>query len=80
MPRVAEALDNITLSGWLRVDGFSAALVSRRAVKDYIVDNKGSRIAANAFLKNSRVYSNPENTSILKFSRCSLLEVLFSAL
>lgn len=50
IPRIVEVLLNLLLTGWLRVDGFSSALVARRAVRDYIVDSKETGLAANAFL------------------------------
>lgn len=62
--RLAEALVNIIVTVWLRVDGFSSALIARRAIRDYIVDSRGSGIAGNAFLSKCRVYSNVENTNV----------------
>jgi len=64
VPRFAEALVNIIVTVWLRVDGFSSALIARRAIRGYIVDSRGSGIAGNAFLSKSRVYSNVENTNV----------------
>jgi hypothetical protein len=64
VPRLAEVLINIILTGWFRVDGFSTALVARRVIRDYIVDSRGSGIAANVFLKECEVHSNAENTDV----------------
>lgn len=46
VPRFAEALLNIILTAWLRVDGFSSALIARRAIRDDIVDNRGRGLLA----------------------------------
>ena len=64
VPRFAEALVNIILVFWLRVDGFSSAMVARRAIRDYIVDGRETGIAGNAFLTKCRVYSNVEDTNV----------------
>ena len=64
VPRLTEVLVNIILTAWFRVDGFSSALVARRVVRDYIVDSRGTAIAANVFLTKCQVYSNEENTNV----------------
>lgn len=64
LPRVAEIVINIILTAWFRVDGFSSSLVARRVIRDYIVDSRGTGIAANVFLKKCEVYSNAENTNV----------------
>lgn len=55
---------NIILTAWFRVDGFSSSLVARRVIRDYVVDSRGTGIAANVFLKKCKVYSNAENTNV----------------
>lgn len=49
-PRLAEVFVNIALTLYFRIDGFSSSLVARRAIRDYVVDSKGSGFGANAFL------------------------------
>lgn len=50
VPRLTEVLINLVLTVWFRVDGFSSSLVARRAIRDYVVDSRGSGFGANAFL------------------------------
>lgn len=50
VPRLTEVLINLVLTVWFRVDGFSSSVVARRAIRDYVVDSKGSGFGANAFL------------------------------
>lgn len=59
VPRLTEVLINLVLTVWFRVDGFSSSVVARRAIRDYVVDSKGSGFGANAFLTKaeSRVQS-----------------------
>lgn len=64
LPRVVEIVINIILTDWFRVDGFSSSLVARRVIRDYVVDSRGTGIAANVFLKKCEVYSNAENTNV----------------
>lgn len=64
LPRVAEIVINIILTACFRVDGFSSSLVARRVIRDYVVDSRGTGIAANVFLKKCQVYSNAENTDV----------------
>nr|ABK24775.1 unknown [Picea sitchensis] len=63
VPRLAEVLVNLVLTVWFRVDGFSSSLVARRAIRNYVVDSKGSGFAANAFLTKavSKVQPIPED-------------------
>jgi hypothetical protein len=68
VPRLTEVLVNLILTGWFRLDGFSSSLVARRAIRDYVVDSKGSGLAANAFLTQAEVKSNSNNTDV-----CQLL-------
>lgn len=65
VPRLAEVLVNLVLTGWFRVDGFSSSLVARRAIRNYVVDSKGSGFAANAFLTKavSKVQPNPKDNT-----------------
>lgn len=50
MPRFTEVLVNLVLPSWFRVYDFSASLVERGEIRDYVVGSKGSGFAANAFL------------------------------
>lgn len=77
VPRFAEVFMNIVLTVWLRVDGFSSSLVARRAIRDYLVDAKGSGFAANAFVTEAKVKCdsrNKTNVCVLRF-RSGLLSV-----
>lgn len=58
VPRLIEVLVNIMLTGWLKVDGFSSALIARRVVRDYVLDGKGTGFSANAFLTSASVVRN----------------------
>jgi len=69
LPRLAEVLINLVLTGWFRVDGFSSALLARRAISHYIVDSKGNGFAANVFLTSAVVKSNANNTSVCQVLR-----------
>jgi hypothetical protein len=64
MPRFVEVFVNLLLTGWFRVDGFSSALVARKAVRNYVVDSKGNGFAANAFLSKALVNCNVDNTNV----------------
>lgn len=71
VPRFIEILVTIVLTGWLRVDGFSSSLVARRAVRDYVVDSKGTGFAANAFITSALVKCNANSTcQVLSFRGC----------
>lgn len=63
VPRLIEVLVNFLLTGWFRLDGFSSSLISRRALRDYIVDSTGSGFAANAFIAKALLNSNADNTN-----------------
>ena len=64
VPRLTEIVINLVLTFWFRVDGFSSSLVARRAVRDYLVDSKGSGFAATAFLTKAAVKSDFNNTKV----------------
>lgn len=64
VPRLTEVLINILLTAWFRVDGLSSALVARRAIKDYVVDTKGTGFAASAFVTKAMVMSNSLHTNV----------------
>jgi len=71
VPRFIEIFVNVVLTGWLRVDGFSSSLVARRAVRDYVVDSKGTGFAANAFVTSALVKCNANSTcQLLSFRGC----------
>lgn len=70
MPRLADVFVNIVLTGWLRVHGFSSSLVSRRGIRDYLVDNTGTGFAANAFLTEAAVFGSAHGTNV-----CQLLDL-----
>lgn len=63
-PRFAELVINVVLTGCLRVDGFSSALVARRAVREYLLDTKGTAFSANMFLVQALVKSNGDYTHV----------------
>jgi hypothetical protein len=63
VPRLTEIFINVLLTFWFKVDGFSSALVARRAIKDYIVDNRGRGFAAHVFITKAEVRSNANNTN-----------------
>ena len=62
VPRFTEVLIILVLTVWFRVDGFSSSLVARRAIRDYIVDNRGSGFGASEFLTRDLVIYNAGNT------------------
>lgn len=64
LPRFVEVFVNLLLTGWFRVDGFSSALVARKAVRNYVVNSKGNGFAANAFLTKALVNYNADNTNV----------------
>lgn len=64
VPRLTEVAVNLILTGWFRVDGFSSSLVARRAIRDHVVDSKGSGFAANVFLTKAMVKSNSISTDV----------------
>lgn len=66
LPRLAEVSLNIGLTVWFKVDGFSSSLVARRAVKDYVVDTKGSGFAASAFLMKAKARKD-NDCRVLRF-------------
>lgn len=63
-PRFAEAVINFALTVCLRVDGFSSALVARRAVRDYLLDSRRNKFSANMFLVKALVKSNADYTHV----------------
>lgn len=74
MPRFTEVLVNLVLTVWLKVDGFSSALVARKITKEYAVDNKRSGFGANEFRTRDLVNYNAGNThdcSVLTWKRYS---------
>ena len=78
VPRLAEVLINISLTIWFKVDGFSSALLARKAISRYIVDSKGNGFCANVFLTSAVVKSNADNTSVcqvLRFRGVTLLSL-----
>jgi hypothetical protein len=64
LPRLIEIFINGLLTICFRVDGFSSSLIARRAVRDYLVDTKGSGLAANAFLTEAVVICDANNTRV----------------
>lgn len=64
LPRVAEVIVNMGLTGWLRVDGFSSSLVARRAIRDHVVDSAGTGFGANAFLTEAAVFCSADGTNV----------------
>lgn len=64
LPRFTEILINLVLTLWFKVDGFSSALVARRTIRDYLVDSKGSGLAANAFLTKVKVQFDDNCTQV----------------
>eukprot|EP00253_Pinus_taeda_P002970 PITA_02970 len=78
VPRLAEVLINIVLTIWFKVDGFSSALLARRAISHYIVDSKGNGFCANSFLTSAVVKSAADNTNVcqvLRFRGVTLLSL-----
>lgn len=71
VPRFTEILVNFVLTGWFKVDGFSSALVARRAIKDYVVDSEGTSFAANVFLTKALIYEHEHNGGVT--DRCQVL-------
>lgn len=63
VPRLTEIVINLALTFWFKVDGFSSALVARRAMRDYIVDNTRRGFAAHVFMNKAEVRSNEDNTN-----------------
>jgi hypothetical protein len=63
-PKFAELVINVILTSCLRVDGFSSALVARRAVREYLIDSKGTGFSANMFLVKALVKSNADYTHV----------------
>lgn len=77
VPRFTEVFKNIVLTIWLQVGGFSRSLVARRAIRDYLVDAKGSGFATNAFVTEAMVKCdsrNKTNVCLLRF-RSGLLSM-----
>lgn len=64
VPRLVEILLNFMLTFWFKVDAFSSALVARRAVKQYIVDDNGRGFAASVFMTETRVKSNVNHSNV----------------
>lgn len=64
LPRVAEVIVNMGLTGWLKVDGFSSSLVARRAIRDHVVDSAGTGFGANAFLTEAAVLCSGDGTNV----------------
>lgn len=64
VPRLTEVVINLVLTFWFGVDGFSSALLARRTIRDYLVDTKGSGLAANAFLTKAMVKFDDSCTQV----------------
>ena len=65
LPSLIEILINLLLVGWFKVDGFSTSMVARKGVRRYIVGNKESGFAANAFLSRGLVKSEDKNVTLV---------------
>lgn len=79
VPRIIEISINVVLTVWIKLDGFSSAIVARRVVKSHVVNSTGNGFAANAFLTGALVKSNPRNTNVcqvLRFRGCGTLKPL----
>jgi hypothetical protein len=64
--RFSEIVINFVLAFWFKVDGFSTSLVSRRTIRDHLVNSKGSGFAANAFLMKAIVQFNADNIQVFQ--------------
>jgi len=64
VPRSVEILINLGVTFWFKVDGFSSALVARRAVRDYIVDNTTRGFAAHVFIAKAEAQSNDNHSNV----------------
>lgn len=64
--KLTKIVVNVILAGCFRVHGFSSSLVARRVIQEYVVDNKGSGFAANAFLTKAMVKSISNNTDVFQ--------------
>lgn len=65
-PRISEILINLLLTFWFTVDGFSSSMAARRTVRNYLVDCEGKGLAANAFLTEANVNSDPHNKHVIQ--------------
>lgn len=64
VPRLIEVSVNLALTGLFRVDGFSSSMLARRAIRDYVVDNRGNGFVANVFLTKAMVNATASNTHV----------------
>ena len=84
VPRLTEVLLNLVITGWFNVDGFSSSLVARKIIRDYVVNIRGSRFTANAFLTSTiwgdvKGIGTPAGSFLLNFmarsnSGCAVLK------
>lgn len=69
VPKIVEISINFLLTFWIKVDGFSSAMVARKAVKNHVLNSTGDGFAAIAFLTGALVKYNGSNNTVCQVLR-----------